>query len=116
MARVKPGSLYGMVDVLILKTLGAGAPMHGLAISKQIAQLSGDALQLEEGALYPALHRLQKRGLIEGEWKISQKRRRAKFYTLTNAGEKELRHEIENWVEHTSAVRKVLDVELPELA
>ncbi len=115
MAKVKADSLYGMVDVLLLKTLSQSGVMHGLAISQQVSRLSDDFLQLEEGALYPALHRLQKRGLIEGEWKISDKRRRAKFYTLTSAGRRELRKEVENWVRQTSAVRKVLEVGLPEL-
>lgn len=115
MAKVRADSLYGMVDVLVLKTLSQGGVMHGLAVSRQVSRLSDDFLQLEEGALYPALHRLQRRGLIEGEWKISDKRRRAKFYTLTSAGRRELRKEVENWVRHTSAVRKVLEVGLPEL-
>ncbi len=115
MAKIKADSLYGTVDVLVLKTLSLAGPAHGLAISRQISQLSNDFLQLEEGALYPALHRLQKRGLIEGEWKISEKRRRAKFYKLTAAGRKELRKEVASWVRHTNAVRKVLDVALPEL-
>jgi transcriptional regulator len=106
--RAGAGALYGTLEVLILKTLGAGDPLHGLDIARRIHELSEDVLQVEEGALYPALHRLRRQGLIEGEWRISEKRRRAKFYCLTQAGEAALRSEIENWVRHTDAVSKVL--------
>ncbi len=110
MGHGKSDALYGNVEILLLKTLSLGGAMHGLAIARQIGKLSDEFLRLEEGALYPALHRLQKRGLIQGEWKISDKRRRAKFYTMTTAGRKELRREVQDWIRHTSAVRKVLDV------
>lgn len=110
MVKGKSEALYGNVELLVLKTLSAGGPMHGLAIARQIEALSDEFLRLEEGALYPALHRLRRRGLVESEWRISAKRRRAKFYTLTASGRAELRRQIKDWIRHTSAVRKVLDV------
>ena len=93
---------------MILRTLKTSGPLHGLEIARAIQQTSNDALQIEEGALYPALHRLRRQGLIEGEWRISDKRRRARFYDITPEGTKALRSEIRQWVEHTEAVNRVL--------
>ena len=107
-ARVGAGAMYGTLDVMILKTLSDGGPMHGLSVARRIGQVSGDFLEVEEGAMYPALHRLQRQGLIEGEWRISDKRRRARFYDLTPKGRKALRNEMKDWVRHTDAVNKVL--------
>ncbi len=100
--------MYGTLDVMILKTLSDGGPMHGLSIARQIEEISDAFLQVEEGAMYPALHRLQRQGLIEGEWRISDKRRRARFYDLTPVGRKALTSELNDWVRHTDAVSKVL--------
>ncbi len=100
--------MYGTLDVMILKTLSDGGPMHGLSIARQIEEISDAFLQVEEGAMYPALHRLQRQGLIDGEWRISDKRRRARFYDLTPAGRKVLAAELNDWVRHTDAVSKVL--------
>ena len=105
---VGAGALYGTLDVMILKTLSDGGPMHGLSIARHIKEISDAFLQVEEGAMYPALHRLQRRDLIEGEWRISDKRRRARFYDLTPAGRKALAAELDDWVRHTDAVDKVL--------
>ncbi len=102
--------MYGTLDVMILKTLSDGGPMHGLSIARQIEEISDTFLQVEEGAMYPALHRLQRRGLIEGEWRISDKRRRARFYDLTPAGRKALADELHDWLRHTDAVGTVLGV------
>ena len=110
MAAINAKNLYGTVDLLVLKMLGLGGPKHGLAIADEIRAASGDRLIIEEGALYPALHRLQQAGLIEGEWRISDKRRRAKFYDITPAGNKELHRALQEWTNHTRAVRMVLDV------
>jgi len=110
------GRLYGTLELLILKTLHGTDPMHGLSIAREIEKLSGDILQIEEGALYPALHRLMAQGLIEGEWRISEKRRRARFYTLTSAGRDELEAELGEWMAHTRAVLDVLDVTARDLS
>jgi PadR family transcriptional regulator PadR len=102
------GALYGTLEVLILHTLAGDGTLHGLEIARHIHQRSEDVLQVEEGALYPALHRLERRGLIEGEWRISEKRRRARFYDITRAGEQALRRETQSWIRHADAVSKVL--------
>ena len=109
------GRLYGTLELLIMNTLRGADPMHGLSIARQIEELSGEVLQIEEGALYPALHRLVAQGLIEGEWRISEKRRRARFYTLTEAGEKALKTELGEWMTHTRAVLDVLEVAAVDL-
>ena len=106
--RAGPGALYGTLEMMILKTLADGGPMHGLAIARRIEEISDAFLRVEEGAIYPALHRLQRQGLIDGEWRISDKRRRARFYDITPAGRKTLRTEVTDWVRHTAAVNKVL--------
>lgn len=102
------GALYGTLEVLILNTLNHQGALHGLEIANLIQRRSENVLQVEEGALYPALHRLQRRGLIDGEWRISPKRRRARFYQITPAGRRALRKEVASWVRRTEAVGKVL--------
>jgi PadR family transcriptional regulator PadR len=114
MGRIEASSLYGTVELLILRTLQLGGPQHGLAIAQSVGRISGDRLVLEEGALYPALHRMQERGLLESEWRISEKNRRAKFYVLTAKGERALARELASWLRHTTAVLRVLDVTLEE--
>src|SRR5262249_29093688 len=99
--------LQGTLDVLILKTLTRGA-MHGYAIVEFIQQSSEGVLRVEEGALYPALHRLQLRGLLSGEWGVSGNNRRAKFYRLTAAGRRDLSDESEGWGPLCAAVTRVL--------
>jgi PadR family transcriptional regulator PadR len=116
MGRIQASNLYGTVDLLILRTLQLGGPMHGLGIAQRIGRHSGDHLVLEEGALYPALHRLQERGLLASEWRISEKNRRAKFYVLTDRGAHALEQELGGWLRHTEAVLRVLDVSLEELS
>ncbi len=102
--RVGAGALYGSLEMLILKTLRHGSSMHGLEIADRIASLTAERIRVEVGALYPALHRLERRGLLEGEWRISERGRRAKFYDLTAAGEEVLVEEIQSWREHTGAI------------
>lgn len=109
MAGINNIIMYGSVDLLILKTLSFGGPKHGLSISEEILTLSEERLRVEANALYPSLHRLEGKGLIKGEWRISEKGRRAKFYTLTPSGEKRLRKAIKEWINHTDAVRFVLE-------
>jgi transcriptional regulator len=99
--------LQGTLDMLVLKTLSRG-PMHGYAIAEFIQQSSEDILRVEEGALYPALHRLQLRGLLSGEWGISDNNRRAKFYRLTPAGRRYLSEESEGWDRLSAAVTRVM--------
>ncbi|MGQ0647711.1 MAG: PadR family transcriptional regulator [Gemmatimonadaceae bacterium] len=99
--------LHGTLDALILKTLAWG-PRHGYAIASWLEDTTGDALRIEDGSLYPALYRLEKRGLIEAEWGTSDMGRRAKFYSLTRHGRAQLRTEIRKWAAFADAVSKVL--------
>jgi transcriptional regulator len=110
MSRIMARNLYGTVDLLILKTLSVSGPRHGLAILDEIRRNSSDYLLIDDAALYPALHRLQKEGLLTGEWRISDKRRRAKFYKLTPAGRRELKRAVAAWKQHTVAVCQVLEI------
>jgi PadR family transcriptional regulator, regulatory protein PadR len=99
--------LQGTLDLLILKTLSWG-PAHGYAIARWIEQLTGEVLQVGEGSLYPALHRLEGRGWVEAEWRASEHNRRAKFYRLTARGRSQLRLESDGWARFVEAVGKVL--------
>ena len=99
--------LRGTLDLLILKALSWG-PAHGYAVARWIEQLTGNSLQIGEGSLYPALHRLEARGAIESEWRVSERNRKAKFYRLTAQGRKALKVETTAWDEFTDAVGKVL--------
>ena len=105
--------LQGTLDMLILKVLTLGA-MHGYAIMHRIHQVSDDVLRIEEGSLYPALHRMQQRGWIESEWGASENNRRAKYYRLTPAGERQLKDEISLWQRLSSATSRVIDI-VPEV-
>jgi transcriptional regulator len=100
--------VQGTLDVLILKSLSWGA-MHGYAVAESINERSGQVLKVEEGALYPALHRLEKRGLLEAEWGLSENNRRAKFYKLTSAGRAHLRAQAQTWSRYAAAVSRVLE-------
>jgi transcriptional regulator len=100
--------LQGTLDVLILKSLSWG-PLHGYAVAENVRERSGQVLKVEEGALYPALHRLEKRGLLEAEWGLSENNRRAKFYRLTSAGRAQLRAETQAWIRYAEAVSRVLE-------
>ena len=97
----------GTLDMLILKTLSRGA-MHGYAVAGFIQQASGDALRVEEGALYPALHRLELRGRLRAEWGASDNNRRAKFYRLTALGRRELQREAVEWTRVATGVTRVM--------
>jgi transcriptional regulator len=100
--------LQGTLDLLILKTLQVGA-MHGWGISQRLQQTSGEVLQVQQGSLYPALHRLENRGWIKAEWGPSDNNRRAKFYELTATGKKQLAREIAEWERLSSAIALVLE-------
>ena len=99
--------LQGTLDVLILKTLSWG-PRHGYAVARWISDTTGDELQIEEGALYTALHRMEKRGWVESEWGLSENNRRARFYQLTTLGRKQLRAKTALWTRYAHAVFAVL--------
>lgn len=102
-------AVQGTLDFLILKSL-SWHPMHGYGISRSIRENSDDEFRIEEGTLYPALHRLEDRGLIEAEWGLSENGRRAKYYSLTRAGRRELRDRVANWERYSRAMAKVLSV------
>ncbi|HET9743437.1 MAG TPA: PadR family transcriptional regulator [Terriglobales bacterium] len=97
----------GTLDLLILRTL-ALQPQHGWGISERLQQTSGDVLQIKQGSLYPALHRLQRRGWIKARWATSENNRRAKYYELTQAGRRQLEIEKNDWEKLTAAVAQVL--------
>lgn len=99
--------LHGTLDALVLKTLNAG-PRHGYAIARSIEQATEDVIQVEEGSLYPALYRMEKRGWIEADWGTSETGRRAKLYRLTSTGRKQLRLETAEWTQFATAVSRVL--------
>jgi PadR family transcriptional regulator PadR len=101
--------LQGTLDLLILRTLQSGA-MHGWAISEMIQRVSEDVLRVNQGSLYPALHRLEHRGWITAQWKVSELGRRARFYRLTAAGKKQLQRETDTWGRFTAAIGRVLDM------
>jgi PadR family transcriptional regulator, regulatory protein PadR len=103
----KTDLLQGTLDLLVLKTLQSGAT-HGWEISQRIQQLSEDVLQVNQGSLYPALHRLEEKGLIASEWGASENNRRAKFYKLTPAGRRQLQSETETWRRFSWAITQVL--------
>ena len=105
----KPNDLIqGTLDLLILKTIALG-PMHGWAIAKRIQQVSNEVLQVTQGALYPALHRLEQQGWVRGAWGESESGREAKFYSLTKAGRAQLDKELEQWHRLSSAVVLVIN-------
>jgi len=99
--------LQGTLDLLVLKTL-ALEPMHGWGISQRIQQVSQDVLQVGQGSLYPALHRLEAKGWIRSEWAASENNRRARFYSLTRAGKKQLEAELANWQRISGAIALIL--------
>jgi transcriptional regulator len=100
--------LQGTLVLLVLKTLAVGGRMHGYAITAQIQRVSDDLLRVEEGSLYPALHRMAQDGWLRAEWGVTEKNRQARFYTLTAAGRKQLACEEESWARLRNGVQRVL--------
>jgi transcriptional regulator len=100
----------GTLDLLILKTLSWG-PMHGLAVVRWILNATHDQLQIEEGALYPALHRMESKGWLDADWGYTERNRKAKFYRLTAAGRKHLAAELTRWQRYTSVVGLVISAQ-----
>jgi PadR family transcriptional regulator PadR len=102
--------LKGTLDLLVLKTLASQGKMHGYAITLRIEQISENILRLEEGSLYPALHRMTEAGWLRSEWGVSESNRRARYYSITAAGRKQLAEETQEWSQLTSAVARVLSL------
>lgn len=107
MANSKADLLQGTLDLLILKSL-QHEPMHGFGVAVRIGQMSKDMLQVEQGSLYPALYRLEDQGWIKSEWGVSDNNRKAKFYSLTATGRKQLQTEQQSWVKLSTAINLVL--------
>ncbi|HXX22736.1 MAG TPA: PadR family transcriptional regulator [Terriglobia bacterium] len=107
MAEQKAELLKGTLDMLILKIVALG-PIHGYAIAQRVQQISREFFQLQQGSLYPALHRLEDRGWLEAEWRPTDTGREAKFYALTKVGRKQLEAEVANWERLTAAVALIL--------
>ncbi len=107
MPKTKSDLLQGTLDLLILKTLEL-EPMHGWGITQRIQQVSEDVLQVNQGSLYPALHRLEEQGWVSATWKTSENNRQAKYYELTRLGQKQLKEEKENWLRLSGAVARIV--------
>jgi PadR family transcriptional regulator, regulatory protein PadR len=107
MPKPKSDLLQGTLDLLVLKTLEL-EPMHGWGIAQRIQQISQDVLQVNQGSLYPALHRLEEQGWIRSNWAASENNRQAKYYELTRLGRKQLTNETENWERLSTAVARIL--------
>ena len=107
MGKIKSDLLQGTLDLLILKTLEL-EPMHGWGITQRIQQISESVLQVNQGSLYPALHRLEEQGWIRAEWKASENNRQAKYYELTARGRKQMAEEKENWLRLSGAVARIV--------
>ena len=102
--------VQGTLDLLLLKILSL-EPLHGWAIGQRLKQVSGDILQVSDGSLYPALHKLEQEGWVKAEWKPSENNRRAKFYTLTRPGRKKLEQETANWIRLSDAIWLIVQLE-----
>ena len=100
--------LQGTLDLLVLKTLDSMGPMHGFGIARRIEQVSQDLLSMNQGTLYPALLRLEQRGWITSKWGISENNRKARFYSLTKAGRKQLEQETENWQRMAALISRLV--------
>jgi PadR family transcriptional regulator, regulatory protein PadR len=108
MTESKSDVLQGTLDLMVLKTLESMGPLHGYAIARRIEQVSANTLSLNQGTIYPALLRLEQRRWIKSEWGISETGRRAKFYSLTRSGRKQIEQEIENWERITATMARFL--------
>lgn len=108
MAKTKSDVLQGTLNLLVLKSLAAQGRMHGYAITAHIQRVSAELLRVEEGSLYPALHRMEQDGWVRAEWGTTEKNRQARFYTITAAGRKQLAAEQESWARLTDGVSRVL--------
>jgi PadR family transcriptional regulator PadR len=100
--------LQGTLDMLILRILSV-EPMHGWGITQRVEQMSGDVLQVQQGSLYPAMERLGRKGWVTSEWRTTENNRRARYYSLTRAGRKQLREQAQNWTRLSAAVNRVME-------
>ena len=107
MARASVDLLQGSLDIIVLKTL-SWQPMHGFGIARWIQQITDDVLQVEEGSLYPSLYRMENKGWVKAEWRITENRRRAKYYRLTPAGRRQLAEQMATWDTFAGAMTKIL--------
>lgn len=112
MAEINPQILRGTLDLLVLKAV-SGAPAHGYEIARWVERATANTLRLEDGSLYPALYRLEERGFIEHDWRLTQDRRRAKYYSLTTAGRQRLREETKIWTRYARAIFDALEAPVP---
>lgn len=101
-------NLQGTLGLLVLRTLAAGEPLHGYTIAERIHGLSSDVLRVEEGSLYPALHRMDEAGWVRSKWGVSERNRRARYYTITQRGRRQLATLETSWINHVQAVIKIL--------
>lgn len=108
MVNTKSEVLQGTLDLMVLKTLESMGPLHGYGIARRIEQVSADTLRLNQGTIYPALLRLEQRGWIRSEWGVSETNRRAKFYTLSRTGRKQIELETENWERIAATMARIL--------
>jgi PadR family transcriptional regulator PadR len=110
MGGIRAGSLYGTLEMLILRALELAGPMHGVGVADHIAARSGGLFRVEEGSLYPALHRLQAKGHVAWEWVRTEEGKRAKYYEITRSGRRAVASQLEGWLESTRAILSILDV------
>jgi len=108
-ARIKAEVLQGTLDLMVLKTLDTLGPMHGYGIARRIEQISDNLLEMNQGTLYPALLRLQQKGWISSDWGMSENNRRARFYSLTKAGRRQLALEAKNWERMAGIIARLLE-------
>ena len=111
MGNDKPDVLHGSLALMVLRTLETGGPQHGWGIARRIEQISGDVLALNQGTLYPALLRMQQMGWISSKWGLSENNRRARFYTITRSGKKQLAAEAGNWTQISGIIARFLKPE-----
>ena len=116
MSGVSAGSLYGTLEMLILRMLDTVGPLNGVGVADHIASRSGGLFQIEEGSLYPALHRLQAKGYVDWEWMKTEGGKRAKYYEITKKGRRAVAKELTGWLHSTRAILSVLDVPAEELS
>jgi transcriptional regulator len=109
MSNLKADVPYGTLELLVLKTLESMGPMHGFGVARRIEQVSENLLRLNQGSIYPALLRLEQKGWIKTEWGVSDNNRRARFYSLTRLGKKQLQAEVENWARTAALVARFLE-------
>ena len=115
MGGVRAGNLYGTLEMLILRGLELSGPMHGVGVADHISSRSGGLFQVEEGSLYPALHRLQAKGHVAWEWVKTEEGKRAKYYEITRSGRRAVAQELKGWISSTRAMLSLLDLSAEEV-